>query len=206
MSDWRDVVKTIAPTLGGLLTAFGGPAGALAGAGLGAIATALGVPNNESAVSAALQAGLTPEQRAQLAQADLDYKLALVNAGVEEKKIDADVEKTYVLDVANAREHNANTVGILYLGLGVNLASYLCVVFILYGLYSLVQAAKLDAIDPGTLVAIAGLLGGIVQWIMQNASQANGFFFGSSPTARAQGSQLGASVTDTVKNLVKKKP
>lgn len=202
--DWKELVKASAPVLGGLLTVVGGPAGALAGAALSAVANALGVPADESSVATALQQGLTPEQKTALVQADLDYKKAILSAGLEEKKIDADVEKTYVLDVANAREHNANTVGILALGIGVNLASYLCIVLVLYGLYTLVGQAKLGAVEPGTLVAVAGLLGGIVQWIMQNSSQANGFFFGSSPAARQQGDKLGQSVTDTVKNLVKK--
>lgn len=204
MSSWQDKVKAIAPTLGGLLTAFGGPAGALAGAGLTAVANALGVSNNEDAVSAALEVGITPEQRAALIQSDLQYKEALITADIRKTEIAADTEKSYIADVADARAHNANTVGILRLGYGVNALSYGCVFAILYGCYKILMGVDLHAIDPGALVAISTLLGGVVQWVMSNCGQANSFFFGSSPTARANATQMSQSVTDTAKALGKK--
>lgn len=201
---WQDKVKAIAPTLGGLLTAFGGPAGALAGAGLTAIANSLGVANDPDSVSAAIEAGITPEQRAALIAADLQYKEALIAADIRKAEIAADTEKSYIADVADARAHNANTVGILRLGYAVNALSYTAVFMILYGAYKILMGVDLHAIDPGALVAASTLLGGVVQWVMSNCGQANGFFFGSSPTSRQSAMQLSQSVADTAKQLGKK--
>lgn len=189
--DWRAAVKSVAPILGGILTTVGGPAGALAGAGLNAVAAALGVEPTESAVAAAMQAGLSPEQRVALVAADTEVKKAMIAAGLEEKRIAADVEKSYIADVADARAHNANTVGIMRLGYMVNALSYLLVGAILYGCYRLAGGDNLAKIDPVALSSISVLVGGVVQWVMSNAAQANGFFFGSSPGSRQAAVDMG---------------
>jgi predicted TIM-barrel enzyme len=56
-------------------------------------------------------------------------------------------------------------------------------------------------IDPGTAAMIGGIIGAAVQWIMQNASQANGFFFGSSPSSRKANEDLVRSITESSKKL-----
>lgn len=200
---WQDEVKKYAPILGGLLTVAGGPAGALAGAALTGISQALGVPNDPTAIQNAIIAGLSPDQQAALQAADLDYKKAVLATGIQEKQIDADTEKAYITDVADARAHNAQTMGILVLGYLVNLLSYCTIAGILYGVFTITKSDGLNKIDPGTLAAVSTLLGGMVQWIMSNAGQANGFFFGSSPMARQNAGTVTSSITTAVKNLTK---
>jgi hypothetical protein len=191
--DWKDVLKSSAPILTGLLSATG-PVGVIAGAGITAIADALGVPADEASIQATVQAGLSPEQRFALAQAEAEVKKSMISAGLEEKRIVADTEKSYILDVEAARAHNANTVGILWLGYGINILSYLLIGALLGGCYFLISGGKLDKADPATLVAVSTLVGAAVQWILSNASQANGFFFGSSPSSRSAQAQVGAAV------------
>lgn len=192
--DWKEGIKAIAPTLGGLLATFGGPAGVLAGAGLTAVANALGVPDTPDAVSAAVQAGLTPDQRASLIAADLAHKQALIDAGIKSKEIDASVEKSYIADVADARAHNANTVGILRLGYIINVASYAMVAAVLFGCYRMATGGKLD-MDAGTAAMIGGIVGSALQWVISNSTQANGFFFGSSPASRQAAADLGRAAS-----------
>jgi|SRR6478752_1925597 len=202
--DWKDVLKSSAPILTGLLTATG-PVGALAGAGITAIAGALGVPPDEAAIQATVQAGLTPEQRLALVAADSEIKKAMIAAGLEEKRIAADVERSYIADIEAARSHNANTIGILWLGYGINFLSYLCIGLLLFGCYALISGGKLEKADPSTLVAVSTLVGAAVQWILSNASQANSFFYGSSPSSRNMPQTLGSGVTNVVQNLGAKK-
>lgn len=208
--DWKDVVKGVAPTLGGLLTAFGGPAGALAGAGLGAIASALGVDGAQSPsvveaqIAQVVARGLTPEQQAALIAADTEYKKALVAADVRKAELEVEDTQNFLMDIQSARTHNANTVGILRLGYMVNIASYTAVFMLLYGCYRILTGVDLSKVDSGSLVAISTLLGGVIQWVMSNAGQANGFFFGSSPTARATTTALASSVSDMASKLPNK--
>lgn len=192
--DWKATIKAVAPTLGTILSAAGGPVGMLAGAGLNAVAAALGVEPNEDAVAAAVQVGLTPEQRAALIDADTKIKLAVVDAGVKNHEIDAGTEKAYLTDVADARAHNANTVGILRLGYLINIASYACVACVLCGCFWLLGGKSLT-IDPGIAAMVGGLIGAALQWLLNNAAQANGFFFGSSPASRQAAVDLGKAAS-----------
>lgn len=192
--DWKDVLKTAAPILTGLAT--GGPVGMGIGA-VRAIANVLGVDSTEEAVAAAVQNGLSPEQRVALSAADAQVKTALINAGVREKEIGADVEKTYIQDVADARSHNANTVGILRLGYLINVMSYACLFAVLYGSYRLVSGGDGVKIDPTVAAMLGGVVGAAVQWLMSNAAQANGFFFGSSPSGRQVASDLAKATAAT---------
>lgn len=192
--DWKATIKSVAPTLGTILTAAGGPVGALAGAGLNLVAAALGVEPTEDAVAAAVQVGLTPEQRAALIDADTKIKLAVIDAGVKTHEIDAGTEKAYIGDVADARAHNANTVGILRLGYLINIASYACVACVLYGCFWLMGSGQLK-VDAGTAAMVGGLIGAALQWLLNNAAQANGFFFGSSPASRQAAVDLGKAAS-----------
>lgn len=207
--DWKQTVKDVAPTLGGLLATFGGPAGALAGAGITAIANALGVPasgdptKDEAAVAALVQQGLTPEQRAALVQADLDYKKATLAATTRKQELDADVEKAYISDTDAARHAHAQNMGVMRLGYLINVASYVTVFAVLYGCFQLMNGTKLQ-VDPGIAATIGAVVGGVVQWLMANAAQANGFFFGSSPGSRELSSQLGKAVNGAVQQQPKR--
>ena len=183
MNDW---IKAVAPTLG---TALLGPLGGIAAS---FIADKIGVP--EKTVKAVTEAisnqTLTPEQLTQIKQAEIDFKKYL-----EDNKIK--LEELYVTDVQNARQFNANTHGILYLGYGINVLSYICVLAILYGCFSVVNGVKVG-IDPGLAAMVGSVVGAVVQWLMSNAAQANAFFFGSSPSSRQNSAELAKAVGDAV--------
>lgn len=201
--DWKVALKDVAPVLGGLLTAVGGPAGALAGAALSAAANALGVPDTPDAVATAMQAGLTPEQRSALVAADLDYKKAVLDVGFKEKELAADVEKAYLLDVQSARQSHSQTQGVLWLGYIINIFSYGVISAVLAGCYMLLTHGFVDGVDPGMAAIVGSIVGAAVQWIMSNAAQANGFFFGGSPAGRQMSNDLAKAVAGGVAGVVK---
>ena len=91
MSDWKDVVRTVAPALG---TALGGP---LAGVATRYIANEfLGDGEaNEEEIAAALQ-GATPDDLARLKQLDRDFQV--------------EMEKLLMQDRADARERDVQLV------------------------------------------------------------------------------------------------
>lgn len=183
MNDW---IKAIAPLLG---TALGGPLG---GAAATFIADKLGLEEKTvEAVTAVINSGtMTPEQIASVKAAELDFKKFC-----EENKIK--LEELYVKDVQDARKFNANTHGILVLGYSINVLSYTCVFAILYGCYRVISGTELK-IEPGLAATVGSVVGAVVQWLMSNASQANGFFFGSSPSSRQSSENLSKAVSDAV--------
>lgn len=202
--DWKGLVRGVSPILGGLL---GGPLAAGATKVLADIilgGSSGDSAKDEEALNTAMAGGLTPELKSQILGAEQATKQALIAADVQKTVIAADLEKSYITDIADARAHNANTVGVLRLGYLVNLASYSLIAAILFGVYKAVQGNGLDSINPTTLAVVSTLLGGIVQWLMSNCGQANGFFFGSSPSARASTAALADSVANTASKLSKK--
>lgn len=93
MANWKDVISSVAPGLAG---AFGGP---LAAAAVKVIAAkVLGQPDaSEVEVIEALSSGsLTGEQIVALKSAEQQFQLELA-------KIEADTDKSYLLDVQDAR-------------------------------------------------------------------------------------------------------
>jgi hypothetical protein len=145
-----------------------------------------------------IQAGITPELRAKILEADSQVRIALIAADVRKTEVAADVEKSYVADVANARASHANTVGILRLGYLINVASYSIVAAVLYGCFKVISGTEIGKVDPGLAATVGTLVGGTVQWLLSNAQQANGFFFGSSPSGRANSNALAAGVSKAV--------
>lgn len=203
--DWKAVVGTVAPALG---TILGGP---LAGGAIKILADKIlgGSSGDEKKdaddLQAVLQAdGLSPEIRAKLIEAENEVKLAVIAADVKKAEMAVDVEKSYITDVANARASNANTTGILNLGYFINFASYSVIILVLCGCYWLISGKTMATVDPALAAIVGGLVGGVVQWLMSNAAQANSFFFGSSPTARANSAALAASVSEAVTTSAKK--
>lgn len=198
--DWKQIVSDVAPTLGGLLTTYGGPAGALAGAGVMAVGRALGVPmsgdpvQDEAAVGQALAGGLTPEQRTALIAADGEYRKALLAADVRKTEIAAQTEAAYIADVDAARRAHAQQKGVLVLAYVINVASYLTVAGVLYGCFVLLGAKGGLQIDPGIAAMLGGIVGAAVQWVLSNSGQANGFVFGSSPGSRQTAADLGGAI------------
>ena len=183
MTDW---IKAVAPMLG---TAIAGPLGGVAAS---FIANKLGIEEKTvEAVTAVINSGtMTPEQVAGVKAAELDFKKFC-----EDNKIK--LEELYVKDVQDARKFNANTHGILVLGYAINVMSYICVFAILYGCFMVVSGTELK-IEPGLAATVGSVVGAVVQWLMSNASQANGFFFGSSPSSRQNSENLSRAVSDAV--------
>ena len=93
--DWKQVVATVAPWIGG---ALGGPLG---GAAMTVIADTLGLSEKtESAIKHALS-GTTPEQMLALKQADIDFSLKMQELGFANSK---DIEALAVSDRDSARK------------------------------------------------------------------------------------------------------
>ena len=96
--DWKNLVKSIAPTIG---TALGGPLGGMAGL---ALAKVLGVSDesahDDTALAAAIQ-GASPDQLLALKKADQDFALQMQELGF--KNVEA-LEALAAGDRASARE------------------------------------------------------------------------------------------------------
>lgn len=197
--DWKAAVKSAAPTIGGLLATAGGPAGALAGAGLAALASALcgsstgDAAADEGVVAAVLAGGMTPELHAKIIDAEGAYKLALVQAGVRQQELVVEVEKAAMTDTADARRNFSANEWVLGMAVFINVASYFCVAGVLWGCFVLFNGAGVK-MDPATAALIGSIVGAALQWVLQNASQANSFAFGSSPSSRQTAVDLGAAV------------
>jgi hypothetical protein len=93
-----------------------------------------------------------------------------------------------------AKQAHDHHLGVLRLGYLINIASYVVVAGVLYGCFFLLSAKGGVTIDPGTAAMLGGIVGAAVQWLLANASQANGFFFGSSPGSRQLAQDLGKAV------------
>jgi len=193
--DWKKTLPFIAAAATG-----GVPAMIVAAAG--AIGDALGVQvaPSPAGIDAALSAA-TPEQLLALRTVDANLKIRFRELDTEDKKIAASTEAVYVADVGDARKFNSNTHGILVLGIGINLASYICIFAVLYGCFWVLGNSGKLAIDPGIAAMIGGVIGAAVQWLMSNAAQANGFFFGSSPSSRQVSSDLARAVGDAASKV-----
>lgn len=195
--DWKALVRTVAPGIG---TLVGGP---FAGAGIKILADVLlGGSSGDSAKDEAelgklMSGGITPELQAKLAEAERLLKIEMLKAGLREKEIAADLEKAYVADTAHARQTHQQNQGVLRLGIGINLLSYGLIAGVLWGCFELLAGTKIT-MDPTMAMAIGGIVGGAVQWIMSNAQQANGFFFGSSPGSRQMATDLSKSIGEAV--------
>lgn len=185
--DWK---KTL-PFIGAIAT---GGVPALIAAAAAAVGDALGtpVPPTQDGLDAAIKSA-TPEQLLAIKTVDADLKIKFRQLDTEDKKIAAGIETAYIADVGDARKFNANTHGILILGYGINVLSYVSIAGILYGCFLVLTGTKLG-IDPGLAAMVGSVIGAVVQWIMSNSSQANGFFFGSSPSSRQVSSDLAKAV------------
>lgn len=204
--DWKSVVKTVAP---GLATLLGGP---LAGGAVTILAeTLLGGSTgsragDEIAIQQKLAAGMTPDDKAKIVLAEAEIRKEMIRAGIREKEIAADVEKSYVADAASARVVHGDNKGVLRLGIGINLLSYVLIAATLYGCFELLTGSVVKTIDPAMAMAVGGIVGGAVQWIMANAAQANGFFFGSSPGSRQMAVDLSKAVGDATTQVASRQP
>lgn len=203
--DWRSAVRSVAP---GLATLLGGP---LAGGVVTILAESLlgkstgTQAGDEAALEQKLAAGLTPEDRAKILAAETELKREMIKAGLREKEIALEADKAYIGDTAHARETHAKDRGVMRLGMGINLLSYALVGLVLWGCYTLLGGQKVD-VDPALAAAVGSIVGAAVQWVMANAAQANGFFFGSSPGSRQMAVDLSKAVGDAIQSPALTRP
>jgi hypothetical protein len=197
---WQDTLKSIAPTLGGLITtAVAGPAaGALVKGALDTVAGALGVEPTEEAIGQAMQAGLSPDQRAALVAADFDYKKTLVAAEVRKAELATVIETAAIADAGAARTAHAGSYMVMGLAMAINLLSYACIFSVLYGCFHVLTGSKLANVDPAMAATVGAVVGSVIQWLMSNAAQANGYCFGSSPSSRNSSAEMARAVNAVV--------
>lgn len=192
MTEALDVMKKTLPFLGAVLT---GGQSAIVPAVLGAIGSIFGeeITTPEAAIGR-IQAA-TPEERVKLAEIEAGLSKARIDGEAKRAELATEEIKSVLLDVQNARQHNSGTSGILILGYLINLSSYVCVGIVLVGTYMVLTSPAFKGTDPG-LAAVAGsLVGAALQWVMSNAQQSNGFFFGSSPGSRSATVDLAKAVS-----------
>jgi hypothetical protein len=197
--DWK---KTL-PFIGAMAT---GGVPALITAAASAIGDALGttVTPTPEGIDQAIK-GATPEQMAALRTADNTLKIRMRELDTEDRKTAAEVEKVYIGDVDAARHAHAQTQGVLYLGYLINAASYFCVGGVLWGCFAVLGGSGKLNIDPGIAAMVGGIVGSGLQWLLSNAAQANGFFFGSSPSARQVSTELAKRAGDAATTAASKK-
>lgn len=201
-ADWKQIIAGVAPALA---TVLGGP---LAGGAVKILADTLAggstgdLARDETRVMGVLSQGLTPDLQAKILEAEQSVKMAMIQAGIREKELVLESDKAQIADAAHARTTHQQNAGVMRLGYLINVASYSTVAAVLWGCFRLMTGTELK-IDPGTAAVVGSIVGAAVQWIMANAQQANGFFFGSSPGSRAKDMELGRAAAKGVKRAAK---
>lgn len=205
--EWRDLIRTTAPALA---TVLGSPA---AGLGVKVLADVLLGPKasgdekaDAQTIGNILAGGISPEVAVRIAEAEKAVKLELAKLGVREKEIAADVEKAYLADVQAARTANATNASVVRAAFWINALSYLVVCGVLAGAFAVLLgygSERIANVDPGIAAMVGSIIGAAVQFIVQNAAQAAGFLFGSSPSARANAAKMADAVESAVKSRAK---
>jgi hypothetical protein len=167
MTDWKSIVKTVAPAIS---SALGGP---LAGAAVSALSTAiLGNPTaSESQIERVILNGLSPDALAAMKKADQDFM-------VEMQRVNGDIEKAYLLDVQDARRSHGNDDRLYKLAYGM-IGTFVAIMIVtLWGGYEILTGDT--KIESSTLAVISGIVGAVVGYVASNTQQVVGYFFGSS--------------------------
>jgi hypothetical protein len=123
--------------------------------------------------------GATPEQIAAIKQSENDLKKAMRAAETEDKRIDADVEKAYLGDVANARSAHGADKDILGLGIAVLITWAILMTATLVGLYGMLTNG-IEIKDVGIVATVFTILGSILGYVSNNAQQVLSYYFGTS--------------------------
>ena len=165
MSDWKNIIASVAPTLA---TALGGP---LAGMAVKAISGAvLGHENGTEKELQAVLAGATPDDLLKLKNADQEFELKMAELGVNLEKIAAD-------DRNSARDLQKSTKSkIVPVLAGLTVAGFFGVVF---------WALSLNITLESTL------LGFVLGQVSTKAEQVYNYYFGSSAGSKQKTSILG---------------
>lgn len=200
--DWKAIVRGVAPALGGVL---GGPA---IGLGVKVLADQLlggstGDPvQDEAKLAAVLSNGLTPEIQAKLIEAERQAKLELAKLGVEMRRIEVEETKAYIADAQSARDSHKANQSVIRAAFWIQTIAFVVVCGVLAGSFAVLLghgAEQVKNVDPGIAAMVGSIIGAAVQFIVQNASQAAGFLFGSSPSARANAQRMAEAVEVAVK-------
>jgi hypothetical protein len=181
MSKWKEVIAAVAP---GLATALTG-GNLLAGAAVKALADNLlggstGDPvADEAKIAGLVSGGMTPELRAKIIDAETMLKTEAMKIGLEEKRIDANLEIATLADVADARKTHGTGDEVIKLAWAVLVTWGALTAATLYGLYS-VLAGGIEIKDVGVVATVFTVLGSTVGYISNSAQQVLSYYFGSS--------------------------
>jgi hypothetical protein len=194
------ILSQVAPSIASLV---GGP---LAGTGVTILERVFGLEPNSGpeAISQALLTA-TPEQLAQLKQADNEFAVKMKEADIEVLRLNA-------ADVASAREMRT---GALRTGnRTADLMAWLIMISFL-GTMGGVLAGCYLALQGGLVVtpentpiwlAVTGLIGSIVGYFASNAQSVIGFLYGSTQGSQGKTDQLGQAVNNAMDALAKSRP
>lgn len=178
-TDWKKIIAGVAPALA---TVLGGP---LAGGAVKVLADQIagGSTGNqqedEMRVAGVLSGGLTPELQGLILKADQEVKIALIQAGVREKEIAADLDKVAIADTSDARRTHAGNGDVLSLAVCVLLTWAVLTGGTLWGLFALMQG-EITVKDVSLVGIIFTLLGTTLGYVSNSAQQVISFYFGTS--------------------------
>lgn len=195
--DWKQIVASVAP---GLATALGGP---LAGGVVAVLAekilgTSTGDPvADEARLAGVLSGGLTPELRAKILEGEQALKLAVIQAGLEERKIEAASDQAVLLDVQDARKVGGDNRDLFILG-AIILGSWaLLTAGTLYGLFVVLTGQI--ALDVAIVATVFTVVGSVVGYISNIAQQVVSFWFGSSRGSTNKGDAMADAIVSAAK-------
>jgi hypothetical protein len=195
--DWINNLKTYAPAAAALV---GGP---LWGGAVKLLIEATGgkasgdAEFDETVLANTLTGTLTPEVRAAMIEADKALRLEAMKTAVEEKRIDADVDKAHLLDRQNARGTHGGDRSVMVLGTVVLLGWVALTGVTLFGLYCLLTKG-IDVKDVGTVATAFTILGSIMGYVSNSAQQVLGYYFGTSRGSEAKTHMLAGAVSSAV--------
>lgn len=173
--DWRDVVRGVAP---GLAALAGGP---LAGGVVKVLAeNILGKPDaTEEELQAALSGGVTAEMRQAILDSQNQIKMALIQAGVDQRRLDAEIERAYLTDVDSARRAHGTNKDVVHMAYAILGVWALLTGGTLWGLYQMATGG-IQLHDAGLAATVFTLLGSLTGYVSNAAQQILGYFYGSS--------------------------
>jgi len=167
----KKIIFAVAPALA---SALGGP---LAGTAVNALSSVIfDRPDaSEEEIGLSLERA-TPELLAKIKQADQEFSLAL-------KALDCDLEKTYLSDVADARDKNSQNSSVFWLGV------VILFIFLITITMVMVLASYQKINEPYSMI-----LSAIIGYVSSNATQVVSYFFGSSRGSQEKNTALHSAI------------
>lgn len=188
----KDAFFKIAPVAASLV---GSP---MAGMAIKVIGEAIGIaePTAERVASAIESGSLSPEQVVAIRTADAALKVRLKELGIDEKKIDAEVEKAYLADTQDARRVHAGDRGVFLLGIAILLIMLIDVIATFALVYAILTGG-ISVKDVGLVAAVFGLLGTLNGYVAANAQQVISYYFGTTRGSMEKSREM----SEAVRNL-----